>query len=570
MDIYNYIQSQYEEGNSDDDIKLLLVKKGYTPNSAQYLVENTLKIRSQKKPNSKLMLKFGLSALLILIVLLGSTLFNKFSENRDLLSEDRLSEVSPTQLDIKGEDEFSDTIATKNEQIAAKAQESTEEQQTVNPQKTTPTICGNINQKCCTGGDKCDLGLECKETKVGYTVIASQCVKQAESIKVTSCISDAWSCDPFGQCSQSGQQTRTCTLIDNKCLEPNSVQPVTTQSCNPPIVVKLAVCDNGIIEEGETQQTCCQDTGCNEGFSCQSNGQCVCSPSEEVCDGRDNNCNNLIDDGITCQCKPEETKSCGSEVGECSFGTQTCQDSHQWGACVGDVGSTDEVCDNKDNNCNNEVDEDLTKSTNEKGACSVNTETCVAGVYVPNNEYTSVPEPACDNDNIDNDCDDSDAPNCINQVCENNIKEGTEVCDGSDLNSQTCKTQGFDSGNLACKSDCTGYDTSSCQNSPQQFDVTITSLGFSPNSLTIKVGETVTWTNQDTSPHWPASVIHPFHTNYPGSDINKCGTTEESTIFDACDSLSQGDSYSFTFNNAGSWEYHDHFQPGLKGTIVVQ
>jgi len=51
------------------------------------------------------------------------------------------------------------------------------------------------------------------------------------------------------------------------------------------------------------------------------------------------------------------------------------------------------------------------------------------------------------------------------QQCGNNYIEGSEVCDGNDLAGENCASQGFDSGNLACLSTCSGYDTSSCANS---------------------------------------------------------------------------------------------------------
>ncbi len=47
-------------------------------------------------------------------------------------------------------------------------------------------------------------------------------------------------------------------------------------------------------------------------------------------------------------------------------------------------------------------------------------------------------------------------------TCGNNLKEGTEICDGTDLGGQTCTTQGFASGTLACTSHCQSFDTSSC------------------------------------------------------------------------------------------------------------
>ena len=47
------------------------------------------------------------------------------------------------------------------------------------------------------------------------------------------------------------------------------------------------------------------------------------------------------------------------------------------------------------------------------------------------------------------------------QVCGNNIREGTEQCDMSDLGGQTCQTLGFGGGTLSCTAQCT-FDTNSC------------------------------------------------------------------------------------------------------------
>jgi plastocyanin len=100
------------------------------------------------------------------------------------------------------------------------------------------------------------------------------------------------------------------------------------------------------------------------------------------------------------------------------------------------------------------------------------------------------------------------------------------------------------------------------------FEVLITSSGFSPSTLTIKVGDTVTFINKDSRPHWPASDVHPTHRLYPGSGIEKCGSGEE--IFDACKGLAPGETFSFTFKYRGTWTYHDHLYPYLTGTIIVQ
>lgn len=101
--------------------------------------------------------------------------------------------------------------------------------------------------------------------------------------------------------------------------------------------------------------------------------------------------------------------------------------------------------------------------------------------------------------------------------------------------------------------------------------VEINSSGFVPETLTISAGETVTFVNNlHLSSSWPASAVHPTHRIYPGSDIGKCGTTEEPEIFDACRGLEPGETYSFTFNEEGKWRYHDHFNPSTTGTIIVQ
>ena len=86
--------------------------------------------------------------------------------------------------------------------------------------------------------------------------------------------------------------------------------------------------------------------------------------------------------------------------------------------------------------------------------------------------------------------------------------------------------------------------------------VEITSSGFIPKALTINSGNTVVFANKDSSSHWPASAVHPTHQLYPG--------------FDARHGLAENEEYSFKFDKKGSWKYHDHLNPSLTGTIVVQ
>ncbi|MEK9184849.1 MAG: hypothetical protein AAB866_01640 [Patescibacteria group bacterium] len=99
---------------------------------------------------------------------------------------------------------------------------------------------------------------------------------------------------------------------------------------------------------------------------------------------------------------------------------------------------------------------------------------------------------------------------------------------------------------------------------PRTYTIEILSSGFSPSTLTINSGDVVTWTNRDSySSHWPASAIHPAHSVYP--ETGGCIGSK----FDACQGLSNGETYSFTFNEKGTWKYHDHLNPSETGTIIV-
>jgi plastocyanin len=94
--------------------------------------------------------------------------------------------------------------------------------------------------------------------------------------------------------------------------------------------------------------------------------------------------------------------------------------------------------------------------------------------------------------------------------------------------------------------------------------------GFSPKELTITAGTKVDFVNEGNVPRWPASAKHPTHTVYPGSDIKKCNTGDAVNIFDACRDFKKGEVYSFTFNEKGTWAYHDHSNPTAFGKIIVE
>lgn len=98
----------------------------------------------------------------------------------------------------------------------------------------------------------------------------------------------------------------------------------------------------------------------------------------------------------------------------------------------------------------------------------------------------------------------------------------------------------------------------------QQNVVTYSDSGFSPASLTVKKGDTVTFKNTASDNMRVASNPHPIHNGYPTT-----GGCVSST-FDSCNNITPGQSWSFKFDITGSWGYHNHLNPSEGGTIVVQ
>jgi len=78
-------------------------------------------------------------------------------------------------------------------------------------------------------------------------------------------------------------------------------------------------------------------------------------------------------------------------------------------------------------------------------------------------------------------------------------------------------------------------------------DVTISGFAFSPANLTVNVGETVTWTNQDGT----------FHS-----------TVSDTNVW-ASNGLSMGESFSFTFTAEGVFPYHCNPHGFMTASITV-
>lgn len=105
---------------------------------------------------------------------------------------------------------------------------------------------------------------------------------------------------------------------------------------------------------------------------------------------------------------------------------------------------------------------------------------------------------------------------------------------------------------------------------PKTVIVRYTSKGFSPSTITITKGDTVSFVADANSDEmWIASNPHPTHEGYDGTTRSKhCahGYTGKAPL----DECSVGTSYNFTFDKIGTWKYHNHGNVGDTGTVVVK
>ena len=111
-----------------------------------------------------------------------------------------------------------------------------------------------------------------------------------------------------------------------------------------------------------------------------------------------------------------------------------------------------------------------------------------------------------------------------------------------------------------CSNSDTKQNVTSINIEPESVDpyaITIEYNGkeFEPRRLEIDVGKQVKFANQSKKDFWPASNIHPTHQILPE--------------FDAKTPIGPGSAWSFTFNEAGFWRYHNHLRPEDAGLIVV-
>lgn len=212
------------------------------------------------------------------------------------------------------------------------------------------------------------------------------------------CYTGAAGTENVGECHAG---TISCTDgVWTGCV--GEVTPV-PETCNN----KDDNCDHNIDENNPGGGLNC-DTGlvgiCAQGLTACTNHVLTCQqqhqPKAELCNGKDDNCNNTVDEG-----NPESGKPCDTGLpGVCAAGITDCQTPNL--VCVETTQPSAETCDGLDNDCDGVPDNGdpgggAACDTGQLGQCAFGTEHCVNGNVIcvaP----TAVPE-TCDG--LDNDCD---------------------------------------------------------------------------------------------------------------------------------------------------------------------
>ncbi len=281
------------------------------------------------------------------------------------------------------------------------------------------TSCDGLDNDC---DGSTDEGCSCVE---GAT-LACGSAEGACVAGVQRCVGGSWSACAGG----TGPMGESCNGLDDDC---DGTADEASELVPPDCPLQLGVCAG-------SKRRCGGVAGFIACTGVESYGGDFQS-SETLCDGLDNDCDGVVDEG--CSCIDGTSQTCGSDLGACRRGLQTCA-SGMFGTCAGEVGPAVEICNGIDDDCDGSTDEDVLAPpcALAAGVCVGSRQSCggasgfaacTPGSYGTSYELT---ETRCDG--LDNDCDGvvDEGCSCIDgttQQCGSSVgscSRGTQTCAG--------------------------------------------------------------------------------------------------------------------------------------------
>jgi len=256
--------------------------------------------------------------------------------------------------------------------------------------------------------------IEGAETCDGTDLAGQDCTTQGFSGGTLACAGDC-----------SGFDTSACTGPVSNCCVANGTPGCDDATCETAICAVDAFCCSTQWDQICADAATGADGGGNECAAC-TGPTCGDDLAEdtEVCDGTD-----LAGEDCVSQGFAGGTLACAAD---CSgFDTSGCTGPSDCCVANGTPGCDDATCE---------------------------TAICAVDAFCCSTQWDQIcADAATGADGGGNEC-----AACSGPSCGDDLVEGTEVCDGTDLAGEDCVSQGFAGGTLACAADCSGFDTSGC------------------------------------------------------------------------------------------------------------
>ncbi len=233
-----------------------------------------------------------------------------------------------------------------------------------------------VDELCNGADDDCDDQID--EGEIGGP-LSEQCFDGEDAQRNTgACVDGLRECSmsveggaEFGPClAQVLPDVETCNDVDDDCDGESDELAEPCYTFEGGVVVAE---DGSYVARGECrvgERRCDgEELGACEG---------QVGPTAELCDGLDNDCDNRVDQ-FTEACFGEALglDRALAGVGICRTGSRVCIDS-EWQDCIGEILPAQEVCDGRDNDCDGDADEDFDHA-NDPNHCGVCNRQCGAG-----------------------------------------------------------------------------------------------------------------------------------------------------------------------------------------------